>query len=363
MIAASFRRLDPELAHRLGLLALRMVPWPRPRLDPRLSVRTLGLDFPSPLGLAAGFDKDATALAGLARLGFGALEAGTVTLRPQPGNPRPRLFRLPEDASVINRMGFNNAGLVAFVKRLARRSPDLPIGVNIGPNREAADPLRDLPAMLCAVVGLADWVTVNVSSPNTPGLRDLQAPDRIAGILRALAAVAGCPPLLVKLSPDTSPDSMPEIVAACREAGAAGLVLTNTTLARPPLRGRHSGQEGGLSGAALAPLAVAMLERVAGLGSGLVLVAAGGIATGADVVDRLRRGASLVQAYTAFAYAGPGFPARIARETLAALDAGGYVDCATLIGSDPWNSSTASLRSPSATTGSSSTSGASSTMA
>ena len=342
LAAAAFpllRRMDPERAHHLALRALRLglggsAAGPD---DPRLAVDVLGQHFANPIGLAAGFDKDAVALPGLARLGFGFLEAGTVTRLPQPGNPRPRLFRLPEDAAVINRFGFNNAGLAAFVRRLAAARAGVPVGANVGLNKQGAVAERDYPALVAAVAPHAAYVVVNVSSPNTPGLRDLQAAPRLGGILAAIRrAVPDAPPLLVKLAPDLAPADLPGIVAACIDAGIAGLVVANTTLARPAhLRSRHAGEAGGLSGAALFAPSTAMLAAVARLAQGrLMLIGVGGIASGRQALQKIRAGASLVQIYTAFALQGPALIPRLKRELLAALDADGFATIADAIGAD-----------------------------
>ncbi len=333
------RRLPAEPAHRLALAALRsgLVSPPPLGPEPRLGVHVLGTGFAHPIGLAAGFDKDAIALPALMRLGFGAVEAGTVTKLPQPGNPRPRLFRLPEEGAVINRMGFNNAGIDAYARRFAAAPRIVPLGANIGLNRTGADPLRDYPRLAAAVAARADWITVNVSSPNTPGLRDLQAPGRLSAILRAIrAAVPRHPPLLVKLAPDLAPADLPEIVETCIGEGAAGLIVANTTIARPPgLRGRHAGEAGGLSGRPLLAPSTAMLAEVARLTRGrLVLIGAGGIASGRDVLAKLRAGASLVQLYTAFALQGPALLPRLQRELLEALDRAGLDHVSHAIGAD-----------------------------
>lgn len=333
------RRLDAERAHRFALCALRLglaggaaVPD-----DPRLAVHALGRDFTNPIGLAAGFDKDAVALAGLARLGFGFIEAGTVTRQPQPGNPRPRLFRLPADAAVINRFGFNNAGIAAFVRHLAAAPVGVPVGANVGLNRQGAVPERDYPALVAAVAPYAAYVVVNVSSPNTPGLRDLQAAPRLAGILAAIRrAVPAAPPLLVKLAPDLAPADLAGIVAACVDEGAAGLVISNTTLARPPgLRSRYAAEAGGLSGAPLFAPSTAMLAAVARLAAGrLTLIGVGGVMSGRQALAKIRAGASLVQLYTGFALHGPKLIPHLKRELLAALDADGFATVADAIGAD-----------------------------
>jgi dihydroorotate dehydrogenase len=336
---ALLRLLDAETAHRLALHALRLglaggVP---AVAEPRLTVHALGLMFPNPIGLAAGFDKDAVALPALMRLGFGFVEAGTVTPRPQPGNPRPRLFRLEQDAAAINRMGFNNGGLDGYVRRLSGVRHRVPVGANVGVNKDGAVPERDYPALVAAVARLADYVVINVSSPNTPGLRSLQAADRLAPILAAVAReVRRPPPLLVKLAPDLNDAELPDIVAACIEGGAAGLVVSNTTTARPPgLRSANASQAGGLSGAPLFGPSTALLARMARLAKGrLLLVGVGGVSTGRQALAKLRAGASLVQLYTGFAIHGPALLPRLMQELLLALDQDGFATVADAVGAD-----------------------------
>ena len=343
-IASSVARrlgdLDPETAHALAIRALRLglAGRDRGRDDPALAVEALGLRFPNPIGLAAGFDKNAAAVTGLMRLGFGFVEAGTVTLRPQPGNPRPRLFRLAGDGAVINRLGFNNAGLGVFLQNLRRaRGRDRPLGANVGINKDSADIEGDYARMVAAVAPHADYVTINVSSPNTPGLRDLQAGDRLAAILAAIAAAAPeRPPLLVKLAPDLSDTALRDIVEASIAGGVQGLIVSNTTITRPAgLRSPLVREQGGLSGAPLFALATAMLARTALLAGGrIVLIGVGGVATGLQALRKLQAGASLVQLYTGFAYAGPALIPRLKRELLAALRAEGYARVADAIGTD-----------------------------
>jgi dihydroorotate dehydrogenase len=334
------RRFDPEWAHDLALraLALGLAGRSRQPDDPRLAVDAMGLHFANPIGLAAGFDKNATALDGLARLGFGLVEAGTVTPRPQPGNPRPRLFRLAEDRAVINRMGFNNAGLAAYLANLSRyRRGAVPVGANVGINKDGADPERDYPALIQAVAPLADYVVINVSSPNTPGLRDLQGEARLRAILRAVnQSVPQRPPLLVKLAPDLSEQGLAAIVETCVAEHVDGLIVSNTTIARPPgLRSEHARQPGGLSGAPLLAASTRVLALAARQAAGrLVLIGVGGIATGADVLAKLRAGASLVQIYTSFAYAGPALVGRLKRELSAALAEQGFPNVTAAIGAD-----------------------------
>jgi dihydroorotate dehydrogenase len=334
------RRMDPERAHGLALRALRLGLAGRAGVahDAALAVDVLGRRFANPIGLAAGFDKNAVAVPALMRLGFGFVETGTVTPRPQPGNPLPRLFRLAEDEAVINRMGFNNAGLQSYLARLAAvpRGPAL-LGANVGINKENADPVRDYPAMIAAVAPHADYVVINVSSPNTPGLRDLQGEAQLRAILRAVAAeVANRPPLLVKIAPDLADDALGALVETCVAEGVQGLIVSNTTIGRPSsLRSPFAREAGGLSGAPLFQLSTAVLARAYLLARGrLVLIGVGGVATGQDALTKIRAGAALVQLYTAFAYAGPALIPRLKRELGAALRAGGFSTVRDAVGSD-----------------------------
>jgi dihydroorotate dehydrogenase len=334
------RRVPAEAAHRGGFWLIRVfgvmarVPgatwllgrWLGPR-DPALRVRALGLEFPGPLGLAAGFDKDARATRGLGALGFGFVEVGTVTARAQPGNPRPRMFRLSADRALVNRMGFNNAGAAAAAARLhgrARARWGPVIGVNIGKTKAVpeADAAADYAASARAVAGVADYVVVNVSSPNTPGLRDLQAADRLRPVLvavrEALDASAGGRrvPLLVKIAPDLADADVDAVADLALELGLDGIVATNTTVSREGLASPSSqvaaAGAGGLSGPPLRTRALEVLVRLrARAGDRLVLVAVGGIETPDDAWERLRAGATLVQAYTGFIYGGPLWPRRM----------------------------------------------------
>jgi len=349
LLLAALRRLDPERAHGLAIDAL-MMGWggrTPPADDPALSMRALGLRFPNPIGIAAGFDKNAQVIRPLARLGFGFVEAGSVTPRPQSGNPRPRLFRLTEDGAVINRMGFNNCGIDRFAVRLARlhrRLPSgreggagVPVGANLGINKTDADPLRDYPALVGRVKPYVDYVTINLSSPNTPGLRDLQQASRLQEILEAIAQAQPVrPPLLVKIAPDLGDADIAPVVEAVIAGGAQGLIVSNTTLARPEgLRSAHRAEAGGLSGRPLRPRAQAMLAEVARVAAGrLTLVGAGGIETGADILARVRAGADLVQLYSAFALQGPALIPRLKRELLAAMRAEGFETLADAKGVD-----------------------------
>lgn len=344
------RKLDPEKAHELAIDALMLgisVPFKRPEDDPALATRALGMRFSNPIGIAAGFDKDARVLRPLARLGFGFVEAGTVTPRPQPGNPKPRLFRLVEDRAVINRMGFNNQGIDRFAVRLARLTRPLPsgraggagvpVGANIGINKTGADPERDYPALVARVKPYVNYIVLNVSSPNTPGLRGLQDAAKLRGILDAIAARhPERPPLLVKLAPDLEDDAIAPIVEAAVQGGAQGLIINNTTLARPAtLLSPHKGESGGLSGRPLATRSRDMLRLVANIAAGrLALVSCGGIESGQDILDRIRLGADLVQVYTAFAYEGPALLARLKQEMLQSMRAAGVETLDDIRGAD-----------------------------
>lgn len=336
--AAVLRRLDPETAHRLAILALKVAPLPAPPADdPVLATTVAGLTLSNPVGLAAGLDKNGEALRGLARLGFGFVECGSVTPQPQPGNPRPRLFRLSEDAAIINRMGFNNEGLEAFADRLARRPRGTVIGANLGANKETEDKAADYVAGLTRLRGLADYVTVNVSSPNTPGLRDLQGRAALDDLLGRLAeARAGDrTPVFLKIAPDLTASEIGLIVEAGLDHGLDALIVSNTTLDRPEtLLSPHRGEAGGLSGAPLKPRARAALNAAAEAAAGrLPLIAVGGIDSGAEAYDRIRAGASAVQLYSALVYEGPGLVGRIKRDLAARLRADGFSTAAEAVGS------------------------------
>lgn len=336
--------LPPERAHGLTIAALRagLAGRAGSNPDPVLASDVWGLHFANPLGLAAGFDKNAAVIGPVLGLGFGFTEIGTVTLRPQPGNPRPRLFRLPADAAVINRMGFNNDGLAAVRTRLERRQVARrrsgPIGANIGPNRDAADPVADCAACIEALAPLADYLVVNVSSPNTPGLRGLQAQDALrpllAACMNARDTAARRPPLLVKVAPDLSAKEREGIATVVLDLGIDGIIATNTTVARPPdLRDPLRGEAGGLSGQPLFAGSTAMLADFYRLTGGrLPIVGAGGVASGADAYAKIRAGASLVQLYTALVYHGPRLVGRILSELAALLRADGFARIADAVG-------------------------------
>ena len=315
-------RLEPERAHALALACLaaatrdpRLLRVIRRRLLVEQPVEAFGLRFANPIGLAAGLDKNALALTGWAALGFSHVEVGTVTPRAQPGNPRPRVFRLPHDRALINRMGFPNDGAAAVAERLTMRPAGLVVGGNIGKGRETPleAALDDYLAAAQLLGPLVDYLAINVSSPNTPGLRLLQTPEHLATSVTELRRLAGRP-VLVKLAPDLHDDALPELVSAVRQAGAAGLIAANTTTSRVNLRypSPLAVEAGGLSGVPLACQALALTARLADLaGPDLTVISVGGIFSAADVQARLAAGARLVQVYTSLVYQGPGLVPRL----------------------------------------------------
>ncbi|MGH6899952.1 MAG: quinone-dependent dihydroorotate dehydrogenase [Geminicoccaceae bacterium] len=326
MLTRALHLLPPESAHGLALRALGrgLAPTAAPVVSARLRTSFCGIELAHPLGLAAGFDKDALATRGLFRLGFSFVEIGTVTPRPQAGNPKPRLFRLRREQALINRMGFNNQGLAAVCARLAARDRSGgPLGANIGANRDSADPVADYVACLRALYPLVDYVAINVSSPNTPGLRDLQQPARLDELLAALLetrqSLAGDrrpKPLLVKIAPDLAPDDEVALADVVTSRGVDGLIVGNTTIARPPVvSGRHRDEAGGLSGAPLFLPSTEQLLRLHRLiGRKLPLIGVGGILRGADAYAKVRAGAAALQLYTALIYRGPRAVVRILAE-------------------------------------------------
>ena len=338
--AGLLRQLPAETAHRatlkLARLAAPLLPAPAPD-DPRLAVRAFGLDFPNPVGLAAGFDKNAQVPDAMAKFGFGFVECGTVTPRPQVGNPRPRLFRLAEDAAVINRMGFNNAGMAAVARNFATRGNRGVVGINIGANKDSADRIADYALAFDALGPLAEYVAVNVSSPNTPGLRGLQNRDELTRLLGTLIEIRAKKPvtipILLKIAPDLDLHALDEIADVVRASGIEGLIVSNTTIARPVLKSRHAGETGGLSGRPLLePSTQVLREMHRRLNGAVTLVGVGGIASGADAYAKIRAGASLVQLYTALAYHGPGLVARIKQDLLACLARDGFAKLSDAVG-------------------------------
>lgn len=323
LFRAVLSRFDPEFAHHAGMVVIRVLGAPPfaavtralTKPDPSLRVEALGLTFPSPFGIAAGFDKNAVGVRGLAALGFGHVEVGTVTAIPQEGNPKPRLFRLIADRAVINRMGFNNQGADAVARRLAklrRGAPDTVIGVNIGKSRvvDVEDATADYVASATRLAPLADYLAVNVSSPNTPGLRGLQAVETLAPLLRAVREASGSTPLLVKIAPDLPDEEIAAIARMAVEEGLAGIIAHNTTISRDGLLTDDATVEaagaGGLSGAPLKQRSLEVLRIVRrAVPDDFCIIAVGGVETPSDVQERLDAGATLVQGYTAFLYRGP----------------------------------------------------------
>jgi dihydroorotate dehydrogenase len=328
--------LDAERAHRLTIAALRRTPvLGRPETDPVLASDVAGLHFPNPVGLAAGFDKDAEVPAQMLGLGFGFVEVGTLTPLPQAGNPKPRLFRLAEDRAVINRMGFNNGGqaaALARLERLGRRTG--PVGVNIGANKDSTDRIGDYANGARTMAEVADYLTVNISSPNTPGLRALQSAgalqELLHGVMEALPAQR---PVFLKVAPDLEPEEIDAIARVAIEGGVSALIVSNTTVSRPKLRSRSAGESGGLSGAPLADLALRRLRDFrSATGGAIPLVSAGGIGSADQAYGRIRAGASLVQLYSALVYEGPGLARRIARGLAERLRRDGFAHIAQAVG-------------------------------
>ncbi|NIJ67040.1 dihydroorotate dehydrogenase [Sphingomonas leidyi] len=310
--------LDAERAHRAAIRALAL--WGSLGTVFRSEmvespVQLGGLTFPNRIGLAAGLDKDAEAIPGLFALGFGAVEVGTLTPRPQGGNPRPRLFRLPEDEAVINRMGFNNGGIDAALARIAGLGPRKGmLGINVGANKDSADRVADYALGVGKAAAHADYVTINVSSPNTPGLRDLQSRPALDELLAASHAARGRTPLFLKIAPDLDRAGLEGAIRAALDNGIDALIVSNTTIARPPLRSAHAGEAGGLSGKPLAPLARQKLAEAAEIAAGaLPLISAGGIDGPDEAKRRIDAGATLVQLYSALVFKGPSLPRAVAR--------------------------------------------------
>ena len=327
-----------EDAHRLTILGLKSGLGPRAASeDAALATEVAGLSLPNPVGLAPGFDKNAEVAGAMLAAGFGFVECGTVTPRPQAGNPRPRLFRLTEDDAVINRMGFNNVGLERFAANIARPRRGV-VGANIGANKDSDDRIGDYVAGLTRLWGLADYFTVNVSSPNTPGLRALQSGDALAELLGRLAAaraaLAGHAPVLLKVAPDLDDAGIEAIAEAVASAGFDGVVVGNTTLSRPDaLKSGHRAEAGGLSGAPLMALSTRVLGQFHAAARGrFALIGAGGIGSGADAYAKIRAGAAAVQLYSALVFKGPSLVMAIRRDLAARLRADGFATLAEAVG-------------------------------
>lgn len=355
-----FKVIDGETGHKLAV-AVTSRPWlvraagfadPSPADPPSLRTKVWGLEFANPLGSAAGYDKDAQSIDGLAEMGFGLVEIGSVTPQPQPGNAKPRVFRLLEDGAVINRYGFNSAGMAVVRERLERwaasrasatpRAQAVVLGVNLGKNKQTADAASDYELGMAALGEHAAFVVVNVSSPNTPGLRDLQAREQLEALLRRAVAArdrlgrSPPPPLLVKIAPDLSDAELTDVAHAATAARVDGVVVSNTTLARPEsLRSEHKGETGGLSGRPLTEPSTEVLRRLYALTKGeLPLVGVGGIGSGADAYAKVRAGASLLQLYTALALEGPPVVWRVKAELAALLERDGFASVADAVGAD-----------------------------
>ncbi|KCZ45524.1 quinone-dependent dihydroorotate dehydrogenase [Hyphomonas pacifica] len=341
---AAIKMLPPELAHTttIRLLKTRIgVPLRPPATHPVLAVKLpkSGLALSGPVGLAAGFDKNCDVPAAMAKYGFGFVECGTVTPRPQPGNPKPRLFRLSEDRAVINRMGFNNEGLDYFVGNLKIYKGEVPIGANVGANKESDDRIADYVTGVTAVAPHADYITINISSPNTPGLRGLQDKASLEALLMACGkAERADKPVFLKVAPDLDPQAIRDICGVVRGAGdwLSGLIVSNTTLARPDsLQSADKGETGGLSGVPLMEPSTEVLKAFAReLKGEFDLIGAGGIASGQDAYRKIRAGAHAVQLYSALVYEGPELAERINRELVSLLQADGFTTLAEAVGKD-----------------------------
>ncbi|PWR01503.1 dihydroorotate dehydrogenase (quinone) [Meridianimarinicoccus roseus] len=342
---AALHRLDPETAHGLALRALRagLVPLPGPVQGERLRTRVAGLDLPNPVGLAAGFDKNADVVPQLCRAGFGFIELGGTTPRPQVGNPRPRLFRLTRDRAVINRFGLNGIGAAALAERLRDRPSDAVIGLNLGANKDSADRSRDYVEVLNACAPHVDYVTVNVSSPNTENLRELQGRAALwallTGVMDARGQLDRRIPVFVKIAPDLNGDELADIAEVALASSVDGIVATNTTVLRAGLKGRHRNETGGLSGAPLFERSTHVLAQLSKLtGGALPLIGVGGISNGAQAYEKIRAGASAVQLYSALVFQGMSLVPRIAADLDALLARDGFGSVADAVGSgrDDW---------------------------
>jgi dihydroorotate dehydrogenase len=343
---AVLHRVDPERAHGLSLRALQagLVPLPGVITSARLAASVAGLALPNPVGLAAGYDKNAVALAPLSRSGFGFIEVGAATPRPQPGNPQPRLFRLTEDRAAINRFGFNNEGAGAIGVRLAARQRGaVPVGLNLGANKDSTDRAADFARVLALCGPHVDFATVNVSSPNTERLRDLQGRAALtallAGVMETRAGLARKIPVFLKIAPDLTSDELAEIAEVALGSGLAGIIATNTTLSREGLKSANAGQAGGLSGAPLFEKSTRVLAQLSKLTEGkLPLIGVGGIASAEDAYTKIRVGASAVQIYTAMVYQGLSLAAEVARGLERLLQQDGFASVAEAVGTgrDGW---------------------------
>lgn len=341
------RKLDAEYAHGLAIRGLKLLPPPRKQRpdSPKLAVRAFGLNFPNPVGMAAGFDKNAEAPDALLRLGFGFVEIGSVTPKPQSGNPRPRLFRLERDSGIVNRMGFNNDGADAVLRRLAARAGNGGIvGVNVGANKDADDRTADYVKLIETFAPVASYFTVNVSSPNTPGLRNLQQAealdDLLARVIEARERVrrqAGETPVLLKIAPDLTLNELDDVVHVARRRKVDGMIVANTTLARPPtLRDTQgAGEQGGLSGKPLFRLSTRMVaETYVRVENAFPLIGVGGIDSGGTALTKIRAGASLIQLYSSLVYKGLGLVDEIKAGLLSTLHRTNHASLSEIVGAD-----------------------------
>jgi dihydroorotate dehydrogenase len=335
----ALHQIDPERAHGLSVLALRLglAPTPGPFATPRLVTTLAGMALPNPVGLAAGYDKNAECLPALMQSGFGWLEVGAATPLPQPGNPKPRLFRLTKDRAAINRFGFNNQGMEAIATRLAKRPNGVPVGLNLGANKTSTDRAADFVHVLAHCGDHVDFATVNVSSPNTEKLRDLQGAAALTGLLTGVMEVrdelASAIPIFLKIAPDLTDEELAQIAEVALATGVSGIIATNTTLARDGLKSRHANQAGGLSGAPLFEKSTRILAQLSQLTDGKIpLVGVGGISTADQAYAKIRAGASAVQLYTAMIYHGISLAGDIAAGLDSLLERDGYTTVAQAVG-------------------------------
>lgn len=335
---AVLRRMDPERAHGLALASLNSGLGPRggPFTNDRLRVQIAGLDLPNPVGLAAGFDKNATALHALSKTGFGFIEVGAATPQPQPGNPKPRLFRLTQDKAAINRFGFNNDGMHAIANRLGQRPAGCVIGLNLGANKTSTDKSADFATVLVHCGAHVDFATVNVSSPNTEKLRDLQGKAALSalleGVMDAQAKLANPIPVFLKIAPDLKDDEIAEVAEVANASGIAAIIATNTTLDRRDLQSAHSGEAGGLSGQPMFEKSTRVLAQLSGMTT-LPIIGVGGVGSAEQAYQKIRAGASAVQLYTALVYGGLSLVDEITKELDALLARDGFSNVADAVGS------------------------------
>lgn len=329
----ALHRIDPETAHGLAIKALRagLAPAPGPITSPRLRTRVAGIEMPNPIGLAAGFDKNATVITQLSNAGFGFIEVGAATPHPQPGNPRPRLFRLTQDRAAINRFGFNNDGMGAICARLADAERNIPVGLNLGANKTSPDRAHDFAQVMEAARDHVDFATVNVSSPNTEKLRDLQGKAALAALLEGVMEVRGDTPVFLKIAPDLTDAEIADVAEVANDAGVAAIIATNTTLSREGLQSPHATEAGGLSGAPLFDRSTHVLAQLSTL-TDIPLIGVGGIASAADAYAKICAGAAAVQIYTALVFGGISMVGDIARGLDDLLAQDGFATVAEAVG-------------------------------